>query len=100
MDLTVTSWHWRDKAACSGFDLDLFALHRNDLGPAKDLCAACPVREACLQDALSLESWGYLRGGVDPAEHSEKRSAQLALSRARSQRQRDRLKKTPGGTHG
>ena len=99
VDLTVGSWHWRDKAACAGVDLDLFALHRNDLEPAKELCATCPVRTECLEDAVALQSWGYLRGGVDPAASSVKRTSELALSRARSQRQRDRLK-AKGGPRG
>lgn len=96
VDLTVTSWHWRDKAACAGEDIELFALHRNDLTAAKELCASCPVRSECLQDALALESWGYLRGGADPAEHSEKKTAEIILARARSQRQRDRLSRKMG----
>ena len=54
---------WRDDAACRGLDPRLFLPSRGqDERPAKAVCAACTVREPCLEFALTsrwnLGIWG------------------------------------------
>lgn len=45
---------WRDLAACAGSHADLFFPTRGEAtGPAKAVCASCPVSEQCLADALA-----------------------------------------------
>jgi WhiB family transcriptional regulator, redox-sensing transcriptional regulator len=45
---------WRDRAACRGTDLDLFFPGRGESAePARRVCAACPVRQQCLDYAIS-----------------------------------------------
>jgi WhiB family redox-sensing transcriptional regulator len=58
---------WRLEAACIGEDIDLFfPITDNDAGPAKAICATCPVREACLEWAMASRQedgvWGGLTG--------------------------------------
>lgn len=59
---------WRDRAACLGLDTDMFFPHPSeDPSAALAVCAACPVREECLTDALKVEpsSKRYgIRGGL------------------------------------
>jgi hypothetical protein len=62
--LTVDSWKWRDQAACTGMDEELFNVETGDLPMVQKVCDRCPVRDECLKDALALESVGYVRGGV------------------------------------
>ena len=70
---------WRDQAACSGTNPEVF--YPVGSGPeiaprvaaAKQICAGCPVRELCLADVMSSEDpdlrWGVV-GGLVPAERS------------------------------
>lgn len=55
---------WRLSAGCQYTDPDLF--HSEDPGQtwhAKRVCASCPVREECLEYALSAgEKWGVWGG--------------------------------------
>ena len=45
---------WRRRAACRGVDPEVFyPVTDEDAGTAKSICATCPVREACLEHALS-----------------------------------------------
>lgn len=43
---------WHDDAACAGSDANFFPQKGGDVRPAKAVCAACPVRSACLSWAL------------------------------------------------
>lgn len=67
---------WTENAACAGQDPELFFSDR-DLSlnaAAKRVCAICPVRLACLADALaSREEWG-VRGGINFANRDEVRA--------------------------
>ncbi len=52
--------HWKDHAACRGMPIDLF-VHRlgerqivKRIKEAKAVCAGCPVRPECLNEALQL----------------------------------------------
>lgn len=51
--------NWRDHAACNGLDTNIFFTPRkgvaNPFAEAKAICATCPVRDACLTDALNRE---------------------------------------------
>lgn len=49
---------------------------------AKQFCADCPVREACLAEALRLgERWG-IWGGLTPAERVQLRIRQIVKAEA------------------
>lgn len=67
-------WHtpWRERAICRP-DVDWFP-HENDhraISGLKAICAACPVRAECLDDALTYpktsDQWGIF-GGLTPTE--------------------------------
>lgn len=71
--LTDMMWEpspeWRKDAACSGADADTFFPIGEDealAAPAKEVCAACPVQEQCLQYALATNQtegvWGGMTG--------------------------------------
>lgn len=65
---------WRDDAACVGEELDVFfpvgttgdAVWR--LAEAKQICAGCTVRDACLQWALQVGVDDGVFGGLDARE--------------------------------
>jgi len=85
---------WRHDRACTDADSELFYPTEHttstDPGkraaawaPARAICATCPVKKACLEDALGWEPGGVyyrhgLRGGLDPRER-----ANLVRSRQR-----------------
>ncbi len=58
---------WRDIALCREVDPELFFVAPGgNPRPAKRICAACPVRTACLDEALSYpgeQDYG-IRGGL------------------------------------
>lgn len=58
---------WRDKAACRGVATNtFFPDDDDDAAEAVAICAACPVRELCLEFALATRQddgvWGGLTG--------------------------------------
>ena len=58
---------WRERAACRGANLDLFFPGRGEPAePARQVCAECPVRQWCLEFAISNRIaygiWGGLTG--------------------------------------
>jgi hypothetical protein len=65
---------WRDRAACRGVDPETFFPTAHD-GPvyaaqvavAKSVCAGCPVRAECLDEALVRIPFG-IAGGLTPEE--------------------------------
>lgn len=62
---------WRNAAACAGLDSDIFFPTTEDQAAterAKSICEACPVREACLQYALSTNQSDGVWGGLDAQE--------------------------------
>lgn len=84
---------WRQRAACHG-DWDLFHspereradVARDRIALAKAICAGCPVRWECLDDAVrNDDQWG-IYGGLTP----EERGARTSNGQHRSQRQRPR----------
>jgi WhiB family redox-sensing transcriptional regulator len=71
---------WRLRAACRGKDLAIFFPNGGDRhDEAEKTCAACPVRDTCLADALRvLDVHGY-RGGTT----GDERAAMVANRRGR-----------------
>ena len=77
---------WRELAACRGTDLEVFFPGRGESAePARRVCAACPVRQPCLDYAIANRIvhgiWGGLTG-------RERRALQSRWVRA-SRRNRD-----------
>jgi WhiB family redox-sensing transcriptional regulator len=67
---------WRSRAACRGADPDLFF----PLGSNREaiaICAGCPVREDCLDEALEKGDLG-IRGGTTETERRLMRAGQRA----------------------
>lgn len=57
---------WREQAACVGLDVELFFPPRNNgiTAEVRAVCGRCPVRRACLIDALETREEYGVRGGV------------------------------------
>ncbi len=55
---------WREKAACRGIDPDVFyPVSEEEADEPKAICAACPVREMCLEHALVSRERDGVWGG-------------------------------------
>lgn len=66
---------WRERANCQGMGPELFFAdreHRPSVIPkvreAKQVCAGCDVRAACLEYALTTEAKFGIFGGCTPKE--------------------------------
>lgn len=63
---------WRDEAACSGMDVNIFYPEQGAGMPqtkrAKAICARCPVRIECLNDALARNERYGVWGGMSERE--------------------------------
>src|SRR5438067_1814886 len=80
--LPSPSRHWRDQAACLGADPDLFFPQRGESAePAREICARCPVREACLDYALRNAITHGIWGGVSVRERRALRTRRLPIMR-------------------
>lgn len=78
---------WRERAACCGADLDVFFPERGQsAGPARQVCARCPVRQLCLDYALSNRIASGIWGGLT---ERERRPLQARLVQD-ARRERDR----------
>lgn len=75
-----------DDAACRDADTSVFFPASDaDAGPAKEICAACPVREECLEFALETRPSDGVWGGLTPIErHRLIRRRQKAARKART----------------
>jgi WhiB family transcriptional regulator, redox-sensing transcriptional regulator len=79
---------WRARAACRGEDPELF-FPVGSVGPAlahiaeaKQVCAQCPVREACLNFALSTgQNYGIWGGLTEDERRTLRRRRQRAAAR-------------------
>lgn len=61
--------NWRNRAACRGIDPDIFfPITDEEAEPAKAVCNACPVREACLEFALAAREREGVWGGATERE--------------------------------
>jgi WhiB family transcriptional regulator, redox-sensing transcriptional regulator len=64
-----TDIEWRDGAACRGLDTNVFfPLTDEEADEAKAICAACPVREECLEFALLTRQDDGVWGGLTETE--------------------------------
>jgi WhiB family redox-sensing transcriptional regulator len=78
---------WRELAACRSFDLEVFFPERGESAePARQVCAACPVRQPCLDYAISNRITHGIWGGLTERERRALRSGWVRASR----RERDR----------
>jgi WhiB family redox-sensing transcriptional regulator len=74
---------WRDHAACSGLDPDLFfpvsasGASLPDIEAAKRVCQRCPVTTPCLRWALHLGHVSGIWGGTTEEERRALRRAPL-----------------------
>ena len=60
---------WRQRAACRGIDPNVFyPPSEEEAEEAKSICAACPVREACLEYALANRERDGVWGGATERE--------------------------------
>lgn len=77
---------WFDDAACRDADTDIFFPRSDaDAGPAKAICETCPVREVCLEYALTTRPPDGVWGGLTPIErHRLTRRRQKAARKARA----------------
>lgn len=72
---------WQDRAACRGIDADLFFGSDNESpqqrkareAKAKTICASCPVRAQCLDDALRNSIRYGIWGGLNGEERARER---------------------------
>jgi WhiB family redox-sensing transcriptional regulator len=72
----TTIWDWQLSAACRGIDSAVFFHPENERGPAKNhrnlrakqVCAGCPVIQACRQHALDVHEPYGVWGGMTVAE--------------------------------
>jgi WhiB family redox-sensing transcriptional regulator len=73
---------WRALAACRGADLNLFFPGRGEsAGPARRVCAGCPVREPCLDYALTHGITHGVWGGLAERDRRALRSHRIAAAR-------------------
>ena len=62
---------WRKQAACRGIDAAVFypvSEDEADAAEAKEICAGCPVRQACLEYALAHREREGVWGGATERE--------------------------------
>ena len=73
---------WRELAACRGTDLGVFFPERGEsAGPARQVCAGCPVRQACLDYAITNRIASGVWGGLTERERRALRSGWVRASR-------------------
>jgi WhiB family transcriptional regulator, redox-sensing transcriptional regulator len=66
---SATTSSWRDQAACRGLDPEIFyPVSDDEADAAKAVCAACPVRGACLEYALANRERDGIWGGATERE--------------------------------
>ena len=60
---------WRQQAACKGLDTSIFFPESDAAaGPAKAVCATCPVRAECLEWAIAARQEDGVWGGMTDNE--------------------------------
>jgi WhiB family redox-sensing transcriptional regulator len=78
---------WRELATCRGTDLEVFFPGRGESAePARRVCAVCPVRQPCLDYAISNRIVHGIWGGLTERERRALRSGWVRATR----RERDR----------
>jgi WhiB family redox-sensing transcriptional regulator len=77
-----SSWRRRYKAACRGADPDLFFPDRGESAePARQVCAQCPVRQPCLEYAISQGIAHGIWGGLTERDRRALRTNRVGASR-------------------
>jgi WhiB family transcriptional regulator, redox-sensing transcriptional regulator len=77
-----TSAAWRYRAACRGTDLELFFPGRGESAePARQICARCPVRQPCLDYAISHGIVDGIWGGLTERDRRPLRSRHTGAAR-------------------
>ena len=73
---------WRELAVCRGIDLEVFFPERGESAePARRVCAACPVRQPCLDYAITNRITDGIWGGLTERERRALRSRWVRASR-------------------
>ncbi len=73
---------WRDRAACRGADLGVFFPGRGQSAePARQICARCPVRQPCLDYALSRGIAHGIWGGLSERNRRPLRTRRTVAAR-------------------
>ena len=69
--------HWQDDALCATTGVELFFPDNagDNSGPAKKVCAACPVQMQCLKWILANDDGYGIAGGMTPNERKQLRLA-------------------------
>jgi WhiB family redox-sensing transcriptional regulator len=76
---------WRQDAACRDADTSIFFPETDDeAAAALALCAACPVREACLEFALITRQDDGVWGGMTETERKRLRRRRQEAARRRA----------------
>jgi WhiB family redox-sensing transcriptional regulator len=68
--MAIAPMIWRERGRCKGADPELF-YPEDDEAPAdeaKSICALCPVREACLEHAITYREKQGVWGGYTARE--------------------------------
>jgi WhiB family transcriptional regulator, redox-sensing transcriptional regulator len=88
LNLDMTRTDWFDDAACREIDTDIFfPTSEAQADEAKAICAACPVREECLEYALEIRPGDGVWGGLTATErHRLIRRRQKAARKSREAR--------------
>ena len=74
--------HWAEDALCAQTDPELFFPDKGGTcAPARRVCARCPVRAECLQDALDTGERFGIRGGL--SERQRRKLAKRPVPAAR-----------------
>jgi WhiB family redox-sensing transcriptional regulator len=73
---------WRELAACRGADLEVFFPGSGEPAePARRICAACPVRQPCLDYALSHGIVHGIWGGLTERDRRALRTRRAGAAR-------------------
>lgn len=79
----MQSRDWSGQAACRGLDAAIFyPPSEEEAQPAQDVCAACGVRQACLEFALATRERDGVWGGA-----TERDRRRIVRQRRRARRE-------------
>ena len=74
---------WKQAAACREADTaTFFPASDDEAGPAKAICAECPVQQACLDFALTTRQDDGVWGGLTETERRRLRRRRQEAARA------------------
>jgi WhiB family redox-sensing transcriptional regulator len=78
---------WRESGACRTVPTAVFFPDTDsEAGPAKAICAVCPVREECLSFALANREEQGVWGGLTETERRRTRRRRAEAARAAARR--------------